>query len=117
MLQVAPAPVPAAQKAVTGDAQTIKVDIKATHDATTPVELLVEPAEKGAPKTPEEPATSPAVEPAAPAPQAEVQTPTPQPKVEAPAPQPELKAPAPQPEEAAPPVQKEVRPRSHAPLL
>ncbi|CAL5220146.1 g2107 [Coccomyxa viridis] len=115
--QVAPAPVPAVQKAVTGDAHTIKVDIKATHDATTPVELLVEPAEKGAPKAHEEPAASPPVETPATAPRAEVQAPTPQPKVEAPAPQPELKAPAPQPElkapapqpeEAAAPVQKEV---------
>ena len=135
MLQAAPAPVPTAQKAVTGDAQTIKVDIKATHDnAASPVELLVAPAEDGAPKAHEEPATSPSVEPPSAVPQTEMQAPTPQPKVEAhtpqpkveapapqpelkaPAPQPELKAPAPQPEEATPPVQKEVRPSPKHPF-
>lgn len=110
MLQVAQTPAPAVQKAVVGDAQTIKVDIKATHDATTPVELLVEPAEKGAGEPHERPAATTSVGPPAPAPLPEAHEEASQPKVQAPAPQPEEQTLAPQPEEAAQPLQKEVRP-------
>ena len=114
MLQVAQTPAPAVQKAVAGDTQTIKVDIKATHDATTPVGLLVEPAEKGAGEAHERPAATTSVGPLAPAPlpEAHEEAPkeAPQPKVQAPVPQPEVQTLAPQPEEAAQPVQKEVRP-------
>ena len=49
-----------------GDAQSIKVDIKATHDNSTPVELLVKPAEGAAHEAHEE-AASPADGPSAPA--------------------------------------------------
>ena len=42
----------AAHKAAVADAQALKVDIKATHDNLTPVELLVKPAEYAAPKAP-----------------------------------------------------------------
>ena len=110
MRQVTQPPAPAVQKAIVGDAQTIKVDIKATHDATTPVELLVEPAEKGAGEAHGRPAAAPSVASPALAPLPEAHERVSQPEVQAPAPQPEVPALAPQPEEAPQPVQKEVRP-------
>ena len=127
----ASAEAPAAPKAGAGDAQSIKVDIKATHDATTPVELLVKPADTinpagtGAADAHEALASTLPLEAPAAAPELEVKTPAPTPQPEAktpaPAPQSEVKTPAPQtpapqtpapqPEEAAQPVQKEVSPR------
>ena len=69
----------AAHKAAVADAQALKVDIKATHDNLTPVELLVKPAEDAAPKTPPaaEAATAATVEaPSAPAlPEAQLHAP------------------------------------------
>lgn len=69
----------AAHKAVVADAQALKVDIKATHDNLTPVELLMKPAEDAAPKTPPaaEAATAATVEaPSAPAlPEAQLHAP------------------------------------------
>ena len=60
----------AEHKAAVAYAQALKVDIKATHDNLTPVELLVKPAEDAAPQTPPaaEAATAAAIEaPSAPA--------------------------------------------------
>ena len=42
----------AVHKAAVADAQALKVDIKATHDNLTPVELMVKPAEDAASRTP-----------------------------------------------------------------
>ena len=88
-----------AHKAVVADAQALKVDIKATHDNLTPVELLVKPAEDAAPKTPPaaEAATAATVEaPSAPAlPEAQLHAPQQHGNAEATQPEVEVMLPTP----------------------